>query len=222
MSLTSFVILATAIAGASAQAVMVNTPTSVVQCLPVQLSWSGGQPPYFLSLIPGGQPTGTPLEDLGQQTGTSFSWKADIAANTDVTVQIRDSTGVLNYSDKFTVQKAPAGVTCNASGGSGTGTATPPVSTGTSSASPKNGSSPTTSTTPTTGSTNGSTTGSTSNTTSSTPKTGTTPTTSSGSTPVSGTNSSGSSASTDAKSDASRSTAGLMAVAVAAAVAVFA
>ncbi|KAH9823551.1 secreted protein [Melampsora americana] len=221
MSLTSFVILATAIAGATAQSVMVNTPTSVVQCLPVQLSWSGGQPPYFLSLIPGGQPSGTPLEDLGQQTGTSYSWKADLPANTAVTVQIRDSTGVLNYSDQFTVQKAPSGVTCGSSGSTPASTATPSTSTGAASTPSKNATSSTTPTTPTTGSTTGSTTAggaSTTNTTS-TPHTGST---AGNTTPVAGTNTTGSSASTEAKGDASRPTAGIMAVALAAAVAVFA
>ncbi|KAG0141419.1 hypothetical protein CROQUDRAFT_663896 [Cronartium quercuum f. sp. fusiforme G11] len=52
---------------------MVNTPTSVVTCLPVQLSWTGGAGPYCLSLIPGGQPIGAAFRDLGQQTGTSYT-----------------------------------------------------------------------------------------------------------------------------------------------------
>ncbi|EGG01164.1 uncharacterized protein MELLADRAFT_92673 [Melampsora larici-populina 98AG31] len=130
MSLTSFFILALAISGAVSQAVMVNTPTSVVQCLPVQLSWSGGQPPYFISLIPGGQTTAIPLEDLGQQTGTSFTWKVDLPAKTAVNLQIRDSVGVLNYSDQFTIQDPPAGTTCDTTG-NGTTTAPTPMTTGT-------------------------------------------------------------------------------------------
>lgn len=130
MDFTSFFILAATIAGAVSQTVMVNTPTSVVQCLPVQLSWSGGQPPYFLSLIPGGQTTATPLQDLGQQTGTTFSWKATLPANTALNVQIRDSVGVLNYSDQFTIQNPPAGITCSPSD-TADGTTTDPVTTGT-------------------------------------------------------------------------------------------
>ncbi|MDK0628461.1 hypothetical protein P5F04_16545, partial [Clostridium perfringens] len=35
---------------------MINTPVGVVQCQPILLNWQDGQAPYFLSIIPGGQP----------------------------------------------------------------------------------------------------------------------------------------------------------------------
>jgi hypothetical protein len=35
---------------------------------------------YPPSVLPGGQPTAAPIQDLGQQTGTSFTWPTNIAA----------------------------------------------------------------------------------------------------------------------------------------------
>ncbi|KAH9823555.1 secreted protein [Melampsora americana] len=119
MSSIAFIIFAAFIAGVASQTVMVNTPTSAVQCLPVLLSWSGGQAPYFLSLIPAGQTTSNPLQDLGQQTGTSFTWKVNLPPKTAVNVQIRDSLGVLNYSDQFTIQDPPIGVDCSETSSTG-------------------------------------------------------------------------------------------------------
>ncbi|KAG0144529.1 hypothetical protein CROQUDRAFT_47134 [Cronartium quercuum f. sp. fusiforme G11] len=131
MNFYSLVVLAAAVAGVASETVMVNTPTSVVACLPVQINWTGGQAPYFLSLIPGGQPSAAALEDLGQQTGTSYTWKADLPAGTALTVQIRDSNGQLNYSDQFTIQ--PGSTTCASGSGksSGTSTSASPATTGT-------------------------------------------------------------------------------------------
>ena len=33
----------------------------------------------FYSILPGGQPTANPLEDLGTQTGTSVTWLVNFA-----------------------------------------------------------------------------------------------------------------------------------------------
>ncbi|KAI9623319.1 hypothetical protein KEM48_009501 [Puccinia striiformis f. sp. tritici PST-130] len=67
-------------------------------------------PPVFVSLIPGGQSGGAILNDFGAQTDSSLTWDVDQPAGTSLTVQIRDSKGALNYSDKFTVQ--PSTQTC--------------------------------------------------------------------------------------------------------------
>lgn len=217
MSLTSFVILAAAIAAAAAQQLTVNTPTSVVHCLPVQLTWSGGQPPYYVSLLPGGQPTASPIADLGQQTGTSLSWKATIPANTPVTVQIRDSTGTLNYSDQFTVQQGSGAATCKDDSGS-----SPTSATTSAPAAASTGAAATNSTPSKTPAAANTTTSTTKSTTSTTPSTSAGTNNSSVGTSSTTAPASGSSAPADARNDASRTSAGAMAVAVAAVVAVFA
>ncbi|KAH9818462.1 secreted protein [Melampsora americana] len=107
MSLTLSAIVTAAIAVAVSQvgAVTVYTPASVVACQPVQLSWVDGQAPYYLSLLPGGQPNAAPLEDLGEQSGNSLVWKPTLPVGTEVTIQIRDSAGVINYSGLIKIQQ---------------------------------------------------------------------------------------------------------------------
>jgi len=129
MSLQIFVTLAALVALVAAQDLTVNTPTSVQECLPVAISWTGGAPPVYVSLIPGGQPGGTMVKDFGAQTGNSLTWNVDQPAGTSLSVQIRDSTGKLNYSDKFNVQPSQS---CPAGGKSSSSPAgsTPPAASG--------------------------------------------------------------------------------------------
>ncbi|MBW0540118.1 hypothetical protein O181_079833 [Austropuccinia psidii MF-1] len=202
MSLYTWVAFAALLASAAAQstAVQVNTPTAVQFCVPIKFTWSGAAPPYYVSLIPGGQPSAAPVKDFGIQNGDSLLWTVDQPAGTSLTVQIRDSQGNLNYSDKFTVQAGPP--TCPNGTPSGTSTASAPVSTATTSATPGKNSSSTTPSTPATG---GSTSSSTSNSTSSATNSSTSkPTTPSTTTPIS-TGSTTNASSTAAGSNASNS-----------------
>ncbi|KAK7437471.1 hypothetical protein VKT23_018542 [Stygiomarasmius scandens] len=82
----------------------INTPGNLVECHPVLLSWSGGQPPYFLSVDPGNQPGAAALEQLGEQNGTSFVWLVNIQANTLVGFTIRDSTGGTEQTAAVAIQ----------------------------------------------------------------------------------------------------------------------
>ncbi|KAJ7598758.1 hypothetical protein C8J56DRAFT_1039636 [Mycena floridula] len=91
---TLFGIAALANTSALAQ-LTIHTPATVVQCQPVLLSWTGRQ---------GNNPTGAPLEDLGVQTGHTFTWTVDIPAGTSVGFEIRDSTGVIENSAPVIVQ----------------------------------------------------------------------------------------------------------------------
>lgn len=59
---------------ALASALTVATPASVVQCQPVALSWGEGVAPYYVAIIPGGQPSAAALESLPTQTGESLTW----------------------------------------------------------------------------------------------------------------------------------------------------
>jgi len=115
----------------------INTPSNVVVCLPVLLSWTGGTPPYFLSLHDGNNPTGAAIEDLGTQDGTSFTWTVKQAAGTSLGLSLRDSTGAVVQSAVFTVDSGPdtgclddpAATTSGSATGSATSGATPPATT---------------------------------------------------------------------------------------------
>ncbi|THH10312.1 hypothetical protein EW145_g1417 [Phellinidium pouzarii] len=98
---TFFTVLVAAAAQASAS-LTINTPPSIVQCEPVLLQWSDGTPPYFPSILPGGQTSGT-LESLPTTSSTSYTWDCNIAAGTSITLALRDSTGAQVYSDAVTI-----------------------------------------------------------------------------------------------------------------------
>ncbi|KAH9461717.1 hypothetical protein Pst134EB_005644 [Puccinia striiformis f. sp. tritici] len=157
-------------------------------------------PPVFVSLIPGGQSGGAIIKDFGSQADSSLTWDVDQPAGTSLTVQIRDSKGALNYSDKFTVQ--PSTQTCK------TGTTTPTTPGG-------NSTKPGTPSTPTPGSPTNTAPGSTTTSTASaTPGNSNSATTSTGS--------SGSAAASAPSSDATRALPGFVVLALAGALSVFA
>ncbi|KAF7796639.1 hypothetical protein EIP86_007821 [Pleurotus ostreatoroseus] len=89
---------------ALADPLTINTLTGVVQCQPVKLTWSGGTPPYFLSLVPANQPAANPLEQFPVQQGTDLTWDVNLPAGTSFTTVIKDSTGQPNYSSEQTVE----------------------------------------------------------------------------------------------------------------------
>ncbi|KAG8738598.1 hypothetical protein FRC10_006669 [Ceratobasidium sp. 414] len=105
----------------------ISTPAAVVQCQPAQISFTASHTPVFISIIPGGQPSATPLEDLGQQSASPFTWIANIAEGTSITFQIRDSTGAVAYSAPVTIQNGSDSSCIGQNpSGSGSPTATAP------------------------------------------------------------------------------------------------
>ncbi|KAL4064528.1 hypothetical protein V8B97DRAFT_314088 [Scleroderma yunnanense] len=82
----------------------VNTPGNVVECEPIQFQWSGGTPPYYLSLIPGGQTSAPPIKQFPNQDGTSYTWLVDLPANTIFNIALKDSLGATSFSDIITIQ----------------------------------------------------------------------------------------------------------------------
>lgn len=98
----------------------INTPSNIVACQPILLNWSDGTGPYYLSILPGGQPSAPAIKTFPTQTGTSLTWNVDIAANTGITIQIKDSTGATEYSDTVNVQGS-SGTTCPTSSGAASG-----------------------------------------------------------------------------------------------------
>jgi len=95
----------------------INTPSSVVQCQPQLLGWTDGTAPYYLSVIPGGQPSAAALQTFDTQNGNSLTWKVNQAAGTKLTFSVKDTTGAVAYSDIVTVQQGPDSSCLGSSGG---------------------------------------------------------------------------------------------------------
>ncbi|WOO81297.1 uncharacterized protein LOC62_03G004825 [Vanrija pseudolonga] len=83
----------------------INTPGALTECQPVLLTWSGGQGPYFVSVIPGGQPGAAALVDFGSQSGNQLTWKVNLPAGTNISLKIVDQTGNTNYAQAVNIQK---------------------------------------------------------------------------------------------------------------------
>ncbi|ORY34067.1 hypothetical protein BCR39DRAFT_463001 [Naematelia encephala] len=96
---------AVGLVGTAVHGLTVSSPASLTQCQPAALSWSDGTAPYYVDILPGGQPSATALENLGEQSGTSYTWTVNIAAGTSITVRVTDSTGVINYSSAVTIRE---------------------------------------------------------------------------------------------------------------------
>ncbi|KAH9063843.1 hypothetical protein EDB87DRAFT_1600655 [Lactarius vividus] len=116
------------VAGASAQSLTVNTPLNVVVCQPLQISWTGGTAPYFLSVHPGAAPNDPALADFGTQQGTSFIWTAvNFPSGTSLDITLRDSSGLTSQSAPFTVQTGTDTACLNASSSSSSSGSTSPA-----------------------------------------------------------------------------------------------
>ncbi|KAF8149850.1 hypothetical protein B0H34DRAFT_163995 [Crassisporium funariophilum] len=83
----------------------VNTPSSMVECQPQLFTWTDGTPPYYLTIIPGGQASAAPIKSFDTQNGNSITYLCDIPAGTPVTIAVKDSTGAQAFSDIVNVQK---------------------------------------------------------------------------------------------------------------------
>ncbi|KAF5352300.1 hypothetical protein D9758_011925 [Tetrapyrgos nigripes] len=94
----------------AAQGLTINTPPNLLLQVPAWLMASLLCLPGKVvklptsCVVPGSQSGATPLEDLGQQEGTSFTWNVDIDAGTSVGLELRDSTGALAQSAPVTIQ----------------------------------------------------------------------------------------------------------------------
>lgn len=100
----SFFFAAAASAALAAAQLRIETPTNLVVCQPALLSWGGGTPPYFPAVIPGGQPSAASLKDFPETSGTSLTWNVDLAAGTEVSLRLTDSTGAVNYAERVTIR----------------------------------------------------------------------------------------------------------------------
>ncbi|KAK0500489.1 hypothetical protein EDD18DRAFT_1102588 [Armillaria luteobubalina] len=99
----------------------INTPSGLTQCLPTLLSWSGGTGPYFLTVTSGTDPNGNPIANLGEQSGTSFTWTVTFPQGTGLVFNIRDQTGSVKQTAPVTVQTGGS-TDCASSAASGSAT----------------------------------------------------------------------------------------------------
>jgi len=110
-------------------ALTINTPTNVVMCQPYKFTWSGGESPYYLSLIPAQQVTAPPLKVFPTQTGTEYSWLVDLQAGTAFTAALKDNTGTTAYSSDAQIIAGSStsclNVNVTETAGSATGPSTP-------------------------------------------------------------------------------------------------
>jgi hypothetical protein len=126
-----------AITAAAQDGFTINTPSNVVVCQPILLSWTGGTPPYFLTIHDGNNPTGPAIQDLGSQDSTSFTWTVNIAAGTSIGLAVRDSTGQSVQSASFPINSGsstdcidnPPTTTASGTDTAATSAATPPATT---------------------------------------------------------------------------------------------
>ncbi|KDN53577.1 hypothetical protein K437DRAFT_265638 [Tilletiaria anomala UBC 951] len=95
----------------------INTPSSLIVCVPSLIQWNGGQGPYFLTVNQGGSQS-VILETLvNGQNQTSYTWNVNLSAGTSVTLAIRDSTGATNFAQAVTIQ-AGSSTSCMSSSAS--------------------------------------------------------------------------------------------------------
>lgn len=133
----SFLVTLAAAATLVAAQLRIETPTNLAVCQPALLMWAGGSAPYYVSVIPGGQPSAAALKDFGQTSDTKYTWNVDLPAGQEVSLRITDSTGAINYSEKVTI-RAGSNTNClngSSSAASGAASATAAAGSGASSAS---------------------------------------------------------------------------------------
>ncbi|KAH9850258.1 hypothetical protein C2E23DRAFT_317533 [Lenzites betulinus] len=106
----------------------INTVMSPTVCEPLQFTWEGGAPPYYLSLIPGGQPAAAAIRQFPPQNGMSMTWTVDLQPGTAFSSSLRDSTGAQAFSDIQTVQQGPDSSCLNSSSSITTSVTTLPAS----------------------------------------------------------------------------------------------
>ncbi|BEJ17332.1 hypothetical protein CspHIS471_0607330 [Cutaneotrichosporon sp. HIS471] len=123
MYATVFTSLLMAVAVWAQDGPRIETPASVVQCQPARLMWSGGSPPYWITVIPAGQAGAAPIMTLKDSTtDTSMTWNVNLAPTTQVTLQIRDGAGNVQFSSPITIQ-AGSDTACMSAAATGTNSA---------------------------------------------------------------------------------------------------
>ena len=96
-TLSAIAVISAAAVAAQDDMLKVNTPTFVAQCKPVKITWQGGEPPYHLYVTAPGNIREVKA-DLGDQQGTSMTWKVSIPEGQKFTLNLCDKSGQCNQS----------------------------------------------------------------------------------------------------------------------------
>lgn len=96
-TLSAIAVISAAAVAAQDDMLKVNTPTFVAQCKPVKLTWQGGEAPYHLYVTAPGNIREVKA-DLGDQQGTSMTWKVSIPEGQKFTLNLCDKSGQCNQS----------------------------------------------------------------------------------------------------------------------------
>ncbi|RXK39495.1 hypothetical protein M231_03164 [Tremella mesenterica] len=130
-------VLATTLALASfVTGLQIDSPASLVECQPVSITFSGGaSAPYYIAILPGGNPSAAALENLPQAQSSPVTWTVDLAANTNITLKITDGAGTIAYSSPVAVQSGASTSCLNSSGGGSASASASGSASGTSNAS---------------------------------------------------------------------------------------
>ncbi|KAJ4477180.1 hypothetical protein J3R30DRAFT_3483083 [Lentinula aciculospora] len=139
------------ISGVYAQDFTINTPASLTVCQPVLIQWTGGTPPYFLSVYNSGSPS-TNAETLTTTNSTSFTWTVNIAAGQSIGFNIVDNTGLQKQSAAVSIQSGSSTDCVGQSVSGSAGASTAAASTGSGSSTTGTGSSATATSAKSTGS----------------------------------------------------------------------
>ncbi|GFZ42426.1 hypothetical protein JCM24511_00141 [Saitozyma sp. JCM 24511] len=103
-------------ASALAQTFSINTPPSLVQCQPGQISWVGGTSPFILAAIPAGQTSAAAIETISSSlTASPYTWTVNLASGTNITLKLTDADGNLAYSSPIVIQAGTSTSCLNAS-----------------------------------------------------------------------------------------------------------
>ncbi|EFI27923.1 hypothetical protein CC1G_14414 [Coprinopsis cinerea okayama7 len=94
---------------------VINTPSGVVQCQPIMITFGSGSAPYYISAIPAGQVSASPLRTWDPTNAQSLTWNVDMAGGTAISFIVKDSTGAQAYSDQVTIQGSNDSSCLNAS-----------------------------------------------------------------------------------------------------------
>ncbi|KAK9893646.1 hypothetical protein P389DRAFT_147671 [Cystobasidium minutum MCA 4210] len=88
-------------------------------CQPALISYSGGTPPYYISVLPAGEVAATPIMLLpDQDVAGTYTWEVNLPEGINFTLSIRDGTGALNYNAPTVVQPGTSNDCVNATAAS--------------------------------------------------------------------------------------------------------
>ncbi|CAD6575625.1 MAG: hypothetical protein TREMPRED_001462 [Tremellales sp. Tagirdzhanova-0007] len=95
---------------ATANALMISSPVNIIHaslitCQPAALTWTGGSGgPYYIAILPGGEASAAALENLPAADASPATWNVDVAAGTNITLRVTDSSGAIAYSSSVVTQ----------------------------------------------------------------------------------------------------------------------